>query len=203
VAVAAMGLLFTAMVYISGYIFLLFVAVCLACGLYYLAELAEEYTSLTKRLMWGATIAVLTCHVLFFFFEDLPKLPLGVGVGAHVCYLFLLRGFPFLRLLSPAFLVSLVMLGVSNLLWAQHFTAHYHQLTHVLCFFVFNVWLVPFGFFVALSVNEAVLPDRQAAGADQAYSEGGRTKAVSGIKSAFSYVQEKKEDLMPSTAKRV
>ena len=26
---------------------------------------------------------MLTCHVLFFFFEDLPKLPLGVGVGAH------------------------------------------------------------------------------------------------------------------------
>jgi len=203
VAVAAMGLLFTAMVYISGYIFLLFVAVCLACGLYYLAELAEEYTSLTKKLMWGASISVLVCHGLFFVFEDLPSLPLAVGVGSHASYIILLREFPFLRVLSPAFLLSIAMLIVSNVLWARHFTAHYHQMTHVLCFFIFNVWLVPFGFFVALSVNEAVLPDRLASTASDSYSEGGRTKAVSGIKSAFSYMQEKKEDMMPSTAKRV
>ena len=45
---AAMGLLFTGLVYLSGYLFLIFVAICLACGLYYLAELAEEYTSLTR-----------------------------------------------------------------------------------------------------------------------------------------------------------
>ncbi|KAL1521843.1 hypothetical protein AB1Y20_021494 [Prymnesium parvum] len=198
-----MGLVFTAVVYVAGYLFLLFVAVCLACGLYYLAELAEEYTSLTRKLISLSITAVLICHVLFFLFEELPRLPLAVGFAAHACYFVLLRGFPFLRLLSPSFLVSVGMLITSNYLWIRHFTAHYHQLVHVFCFFVFNVWLAPFGFFVSLSINEAVLPDRLASTAAETYSEGGRTKSVSGIKSAFNYMQEKKEDLMPSTAKRV
>jgi len=56
VAALVQGILFTAMTYISGYIFLIFVAVCLACGLYYLAELAEEHTSLTKKMMWVADV---------------------------------------------------------------------------------------------------------------------------------------------------
>ena len=30
----------------------------------------------------------------------------------------------------------------------------------VLCFLLFNVWLLPFGFFISLSVNESTLPDR-------------------------------------------
>ena len=68
-----MGLLFTGLVYVSAYIFLIFVAVCLACGLYYLAELAEEHTSLTKRLMWAANVAVLAVHGACFVFE--PQLP--------------------------------------------------------------------------------------------------------------------------------
>jgi len=198
-----MGLMFTAMTYIAGYIFLIFVAVCLACGLYYLAELAEEYTSLTKKLMWTSTIAVLLAHILFFVFEDLPALALGVGFGAHCCYLVLLRNFPFLQMLSPVFLFAIGMLVASHFLWIRHFTAHYHQMTHVFCFFVFNVWLVPFGFFVSLSVNEAVLPDRLASSASEVYSEGGRSKTVSGLKSAFSYMQEKRDDMMPSTTKRV
>mmetsp|Transcript_63902 Transcript_63902/g.142738 ORF Transcript_63902/g.142738 Transcript_63902/m.142738 type:complete len:134 (-) Transcript_63902:1196-1597(-) len=101
-----MGILFTAMTYISGYIFLIFVAVCLACGLYYLAELAEEHTSLTKKMMWVADVAVLITHALFFVFEELPPLALGVGFISHILYLVLLRGFPFLRLLSPTFLLS-------------------------------------------------------------------------------------------------
>jgi len=146
---------------------------------------------------------VLITHALFFVFEELPPLALGVGFISHILYLVLLRGFPFLRLLSPTFLLSFGMLLVSNYLWVSHFTAHYHQLTHVFCFFVFNVWLVPFGFFVSLSVNEAVLPDRLAASAEHVYSEGGRTKSASGLKSAFNYVQEKREDLMPSSTKRV
>ena len=101
-----MGLLFTAMVYVAGYIFLLFVAVCLgahavwswrprfaastilhaniyhtafcelerlltpvsmlvatpACGLYYMAELAEEYTVLTKKLMYISTAVSAALH---------------------------------------------------------------------------------------------------------------------------------------------
>ena len=62
-----------------------------ACGLYYLAELAEEYTALTKRLMYAATVVVLGTHALFFLLEDLPTVPLAFGALTHVCYLLLLH----------------------------------------------------------------------------------------------------------------
>ena len=39
----------TLVVYIGGYLFLVFLAVCLATGLYYLAELVEEYTTASKK----------------------------------------------------------------------------------------------------------------------------------------------------------
>ena len=78
--------------------------------------------------------------------------------------LFLLASFPFLHVCSPQFLLSLGLLVASHYLWAVHFMAHYHSLTHVLCFLLFNQWLLPFGFFISLSANEATLPDRLGGG---------------------------------------
>lgn len=194
----------TGIVYVSGYLSLIFVAVCLACGLYYLAELAEEYTVLTKRLITVASTAVLLAHALMFVFEQqLPQLGLAVGLAAHICYFWLLQSFPFFRVLSPAGLASLALLGASHYVWGSHFFSHYHQMTHVLCFFIFNVWLVPFGFFISLSVNESTLPNAQAASAQEAFTEGSRTKQKSGIVSAFSFVQQKRDEVMPSMAKKV
>ena len=154
-----MGIVFNGTVYIAGYIFLLFVAVCLASGLYYLAELVEEHTVLTKRIMLAANVMVIVVHVLFTLFESLPLLALAVGFAAHGCYFWLLQSFPYVKLLSPSCLCSAVMLVASHAFWCRHFLSHFHQTTHVLCFFVLNVWLVPFGFFLSLSANEAVLPE--------------------------------------------
>lgn len=115
---------------------------------------------------------MLICHVLFLLFEELPRIPLLLGVASHMSYLVLLRGFPFLKLFSLSFVVSTAMLIASNYMWISHFTSHYHHMMHVFCFLMFNVWLVPFGFFVSLSINEAVLPDRLASSARETYSEG-------------------------------
>lgn len=154
-----MGLVFNAVVYVAGYIFLLFVAVCLASGLYYLCEVVEEHTVLTRRILTASTMLVLVVHVLFACFESLPLTALGVGLAAHGCYFWLLQSFPFVKLLSPACLASALMLVASHVVWIQHFLSHFHQTTHVLCFFVLNVWLVPFGFFLSLSANENALPE--------------------------------------------
>ena len=90
-----MGLVFNAVVYVAGYIFLLFVAVCLASGLYYLCEVVEEHTVLTRRILTASTMLVLVVHVLFACFESLPLAALGVGLAAHGCYFWLLQSFPF------------------------------------------------------------------------------------------------------------
>ena len=77
-------------------------------------------------------------------------------------------------------------------------------ITLVICFLLFNLWLLPFGFFISLSINESTLPDRQAQGADEVYSDGGaRTKQKSGIISAFGFVKQQREEMMPSLAKKV
>ena len=46
-----------AVVYVSGYLFVLFAAVSFAAGIYYLCELAEEWPTFTKRII-KATIYV-------------------------------------------------------------------------------------------------------------------------------------------------
>jgi len=167
-----MGFVFNAVVYVSGYVFLLFVAVCLACGLYYLAELVEEHTAITRRIMYGVNVAILASHVLFLS-EGLPYSALAVGLGAHSSYMWLLQSFPFLSFASPPFLTSFALFCLSNFLWITHFLSHFHQLTHVLCFMLWMVWLVPFGFFISLSANESTLPNGGSSGTSGAGLLGG------------------------------
>ncbi len=53
------------------------------------------------------------------------------------------------------------MLAVSShVLWFRHFTSteQFYPFSEILAFFLFCVWLVPFGFFVSLSANESALP---------------------------------------------
>ena len=123
-----MGLLFTGLVYLSGYLFLVFVAVCLACGLYYLAELAEEYVVLTRRIISFSIVSVLVVHGLMFVMEpQLPPMAVGAGILSHVSYVWLLQSFPGLRVLSLSFLVSFACLALSHYMWATYFFSHFHQ----------------------------------------------------------------------------
>ncbi|KAG8459442.1 hypothetical protein KFE25_013078 [Diacronema lutheri] len=200
-----MGYVALATTYVSGYLFLVFVAICLACGLYYLAELCEEYTSLTKRVVYWAILAIEAEHALLLAFERLPLQLVLFGMVAHGCYFQLLKSFPFLQLASPAFLLSCCAVVLSTYGWLRHFAADYHSPAFVLGFMLMNAWLVPFAFFISLSVNEAVLPSAQHLAAPHAYTEPGarRGKAQSGVLSIFSFFQAKKEELMPGLTKRV
>ena len=95
-----------------------------AAGLYYIAELVEEYTQLTKRIVsWISEVGghrvwllasvccvstaeichlhaaqvTLLLHVALLFWDKLPLVPVAVSAAAHVTYLQLLRSFPFFR----------------------------------------------------------------------------------------------------------
>lgn len=116
----------TVIVYSGGYIFLVFLSVCLgnfsaavlaqdslvylfdwcsrllaATGLYYLAELVEEYTKLAKKFITYTTQGVLVLHVLVLVIDRLPLKCVAAGVAAHLCYLGQLQRYPFMQLLSP------------------------------------------------------------------------------------------------------
>eukprot|EP00898_Chlorokybus_atmophyticus_P003788 jgi/Chlat1/440/Chrsp103S01019 len=152
----------TFVVYAGGYVFLVFIAICLATGLYYMAEVVEEYTKLTKKVISYAIQAVLVLHVLIWVVDRLPAIPVLTGMGAHVLYFRLLRTFPFISLTSPDFLGSIATLVLSHAAWLRYFLYHpdtvHVTLEYLVGFFIVMVWLVPFAFFMSLAANESVLP---------------------------------------------
>ena len=72
-----------------------------ATGLYYLAELVEEYTKLAKKIITYVTQAVLLLHVLVLVVDRLPVRCVAAGMAAHSCYLGELQKYPFMQLWSP------------------------------------------------------------------------------------------------------
>ncbi|NXD74599.1 TX261 protein, partial [Eolophus roseicapillus] len=83
-----------------------FVTLAIAAGLYYLAELIEEYTVVTKRIIkymiWFSS-AVL---VGLYLFEQFPGFMVGVGLFTNLVYFGLLQTFPFIVLTSSNFILS-------------------------------------------------------------------------------------------------
>jgi len=153
------GLVSTLIVYVGGYLSLLLAAVCLATGLYYVAELVEEYTRLAKRVITYALRAVLALHLVLLLFDRQPLSCVLVGAAAHGAYARLLPRFPFVQLASPDFALACAGLVGSHVLWLRHFWHDtYASAEYVAGFFVVVVWLVPFGFFISLAANDAVLP---------------------------------------------
>lgn len=81
--------------------------ICAAAnGVYFLAELIEEHTALTKRVLSTTIRLELVLHVLLLVVDRGPWLPLLVGAAAHASYLQLLPCFPFIPLPSPAGFLS-------------------------------------------------------------------------------------------------
>jgi|TARA_B100001142_G_scaffold96742_1_gene98630 hypothetical protein len=165
-----MAWLSNVLVYTGGYLFLVFIAVCLATGLYYLAEIVEEYTRVTKKVLtWAIKISV-GMNVALLVIDRLPFLCILISCAAQGAYWTLLKRFPFMELASPEFLGSVGALILNHFMWMRHFKHddhhddHYgryndgHSVEYLLGFFLMVVWIVPFGFFISLAANESVLP---------------------------------------------
>nr|XP_033809191.1 protein TEX261 isoform X3 [Geotrypetes seraphini] len=144
-----------------------FVTLAIAAGLYYVAELIEEYTVATQRIikyMIGFSTAVLVC---LYFFEKFPSVMVGMGLFTNLVYFGLLRTFPFIMLTSPNFILSCALVVVNHYLAFQYFAEEYYPFSEVLAYFTFCLWLVPFAFFVSLSAGENVLPSTVQQGDDR------------------------------------
>ncbi|KAG6922914.1 testis expressed 261, partial [Chelydra serpentina] len=129
-----------------------------AAGLYYLAELIEEYTVATSRIIkymiWFSTVVL----VGLYLFERFPGFMVGVGLFTNLVYFGLLQTFPFIMLTSPNFILSCVLVILNHYLAFQYFAEEYYPFSEVLAYFTFCLWLIPFAFFVSLSAGENVLP---------------------------------------------
>lgn len=159
--------LYVLLFYFSTYLFLIFSAICLACGLMYCVELAEEHTSLTRKILRFLILFQLLLHPLLLFYERFPILPTSLGFFSHLSYLLLLQTFPYIQLSSPNALLSLALFILSNVFYFRFFTSRDNDLFYVYriapiqgiaAFFLIAIWIVPLGFFVSLTVNDSVLP---------------------------------------------
>ncbi|XP_063257350.1 protein TEX261 [Prinia subflava] len=177
-----------------------FVTLAIAAGLYYLAELIEEYTVATRRvikyLIWFSSAV----QAGLFLFERFPALLVGTGLFTNLVYFGLLQTFPFLVLSSPNFILSCVLVVLNHYLAFQFFAEEFFLFSEVLAYFTFCLWLIPFAFFVSLSAGENVLPCTVQAGDDVVsnYFTKGKRGKRSGILLIFSFL---KEAILPSRQK--
>ncbi|KAJ1525623.1 hypothetical protein ONE63_008842 [Megalurothrips usitatus] len=144
--------------YVALLVQILFSVISIAAGLYYLAEIVEEYTVASKKVIWWMTVVSLSIYVGFLLFEDFPISMTVCGILAHLTHLFILNSFPVVVLSSPQFLLAIVMLVVNHYLAFSYFGNVYHPFSEVIGYFTLCLWLVPFALFVSLSANENVLP---------------------------------------------
>lgn len=144
--------------WISTALQICFVTLAIAAGLYYLAELVEEYTVMTAKVIRWMIISVIAVYVGLFMFENLPTSLVAGGLVAQIGHLALLSSFPFFSVSSPSFILSVVMVLLNHYLAFSFFGENYYPFSEVMAYFTVCMWLVPFSFFVSLSANENVLP---------------------------------------------
>ncbi|XP_077622625.1 protein TEX261 [Crocuta crocuta] len=186
--------------WLSLFIQVAFITLAVAAGLYYLAELIEEYTVATSRIIkymiWFSTAVLIGLYV----FERFPTFMIGVGLFTNLVYFGLLQTFPFIMLTSPNFILSCGLVVVNHYLAFQFFAEEYYPFSEVLAYFTFCLWIIPFAFFVSLSAGENILPSTMQPGDDVVsnyFTKGKRGKRL-GILVVFSFI---KEAILPSRQK--
>ncbi|XP_071793184.1 protein TEX261-like [Asterias amurensis] len=187
-----------------------FVHVCLAtlalaAGLYYLAELVEEYTVITMRVIRWLVAITAGIYVGLIIFEDFPYYLTLTGLVSIGFYSLLLKTFPFIELSSPVFILSCVLVIVNHYLAFQYFADVWHPFSEVIAYFTMCLWLVPFGFFISLSANDNILPTTHMPATEGKKSDDlvtsyfNKKSKRSGILSVFDML---KETIIPERTKR-
>eukprot|EP00755_Sulcionema_specki_P017270 Sspe_Gene.64014::Locus_37357_Transcript_1_1_Confidence_1.000_Length_1090::g.64014::m.64014 len=140
---------------------ILFLSLSLASGLYYLAELAEEYCVMAKKILRWSVQLVVVVEVILLVLQEAPWYTCLVGIIAHLSYAMLLSNYPFAQLTSPSVVLSVVLFVIDNYLWFSFFvdysTPHF-SVAQVAGYFSTCVWPVPFGLFITLSDPSQGLP---------------------------------------------
>lgn len=77
-----------------------------ASGLYYLSELVEEHTVISKRLLTRLIYFIVVLQLLLCVVDKFPFWLTLLGIGSHVVYLGNMRRFPFVTLTDPLFITS-------------------------------------------------------------------------------------------------
>lgn len=78
----------------------------IASGLYYLSELVEEHTVLTKKLLKRLIYGITAVQILLVLVDSFPLWLSLLSVASHVVYAGNLRRFPTVKLSDPVLILS-------------------------------------------------------------------------------------------------
>ncbi|XP_060526232.1 protein TEX261 [Cylas formicarius] len=178
----------------------IFITISIAAGLYYLAELVEEYTSYAKKVIWWMNASVTVLYVLLWLLESFPHTLIICGILAQIAHFVILSSFPVVAVASPALILSVILVFVNHYLAFSYFASTYHPFSEVIAYFTLYLWLVPFALFVSLSANDNVLPTiAERTDADVVSNYLSKRSKKYGLLTFFNYA---KESLLPIRVKK-
>ncbi|XP_015919814.1 protein TEX261 [Parasteatoda tepidariorum] len=182
-----------------------FIILSVAAGLYYIAELIEEYTVFTCKVIRILILVTMAVYGGLFLFEDFPASMILSGLVSQVMHFWVLRTFPFFDLTSLPFIGAVGFVIFDHYLAFRYFSSVYYPFSQVLAYFTICLWLVPFAFFVSLSANENILPTMaetrplNADESDVVTNYFSRRSKRYGLLSFFNYA---KESILPQRVKK-
>lgn len=103
-----------------------------AAGLYYIAELVEEYTVTAKKVISVIVLFVTTIYLLFIFFDNLPWSMVFCGLANQALHALILTDFPYVNLKSVQFIGAVFLLIINHYLAFSYFTQHYFNFNEVI-----------------------------------------------------------------------
>lgn len=133
----------------------------IGAGLFYLAELIEEYATAAKKYLNLIIIVDTVLATGLFLFEDLSAFIVFLCIISNILYFLSITTFPFINVYSPVFLSSIVCFILHNYFAFNFFSANYYQFSHVLTYMTIFCWSIPILLIVSCSANENVLPTYQ------------------------------------------
>ncbi|ODQ63943.1 DUF396-domain-containing protein [Nadsonia fulvescens var. elongata DSM 6958] len=147
----------------------------IACGLYYLSELVEEYSVLTKKILARAILSIILVHVLLVVFDGFPFWISVYSIACQLVYIANMKRFPLITFSDPKFLLAIAATVLNHYLWFSFFSSltsrrsfGFNQpnvsappFTQIASFFGICIWAVPFALFISLSAGDMILPSSQ------------------------------------------
>lgn len=121
--------------YVLSYLSLLlqvsFITLSIAAGLYYLAELTEEYTVVAKKTINVLTVFTCVVYLLLMLFENLTWAMIIFGLAAQAVHFIILSEFPFVKFVSVPFLSAVTLWCLNHYLAFSFFHSSYYPLSEV------------------------------------------------------------------------
>jgi len=138
---------------------ILFLTVCVASGLFYLTELIEDYTQLSRKIFQWSNVAVIVTFVLLFLFEDISFIHTVLGLGMCASGYLVLQQFPTIEMLSWQFILMIAVMVCNHISAFLYFSDKYYSFSQIISYFTVCVWLVPLQMILGLVAGENVLPN--------------------------------------------